>query len=282
VLGDAATYSDIELSHDGSRAAVVVSDPLQRSSDIWVYDITRGLRTKLTFNTGSEFFPAWSANDSYILYTAQSALGSVLQKRSDGSGSEERLFDSGSSVAAPRSMSADGKFLSYQTGGPGSGDIWILPLAGERNPAALLDTPANEVNAQFSPDGRWLAYVSSESGRTEVYVMPFPGPGGKTLVSTAGGSQPRWRRNGNELFYISQDNKLMSATVDGRGSAFRVGTVTSLFDVSGRIGPRDQYDVTPDSQRFLFNMARNQSLVSTPPITLVVNWAAALKGSKVP
>ena len=106
---------------------------------------------------------------------------------------------------------------------------------------------------QFSPDGRWVAYVSDESGRNEVYVAPFPGPGGKWQISTAGGTYPRWRRDGTEIFYVSPDSKLMSAAVNGKGLSFEVGAVTPLFETHLVTGSRYAYDVSADGQRFLIN-----------------------------
>jgi len=119
-----------------------------------------------------------------------------------------------------------------------------------------------------------VAYVSNESGRNEVYVAPFPGPGGKRQVSTAGGGQPRWRRDGTEIFYFPPDNTLMAAAVNGRGASFEVGVVKPLFETRGT-GTRYQYAVTADGQRFLINTASEQA--ASAPITVVVNWTAGLK-----
>jgi len=130
--------------------------------------------------------------------------------------------------------------------------------------------------ARFSPNGRWIAYGSDESGRNEVYVAPFPQPAGKWQISTAGGNWPRWRHDGKELFYLAPDGKLMAATVNGEASAFAVDAVRPLFDT--RLGGlRYAYDVSPDGQRFLVNTVVEEAAAS--PITLVVNWPAALKKS---
>jgi hypothetical protein len=155
--------------------------------------------------------------------------------------------------------------------------VWVLPFAGDRKPYPFLQTPFDERRAQFAPDGRWIAYQSNESGRHEVYVAPFPGPGGKRRVSPTGGGSPRWRRDGNELFYVGPDGKLMAATVQSRGSEFEVGDVRALF--SPRI--RDQtngipYDVTPDGQRFLVNTFVESTRTPTS-IELIVNWPALLR-----
>jgi dipeptidyl aminopeptidase/acylaminoacyl peptidase len=178
------------------------------------------------------------------------------------------------------SWSADGKFILYtSTGGPTASDLFVLPLSGDRKPIPFVNTQFTETPGQFSPDGKWVAYVSNESGRNEVYVAPFPGPGGKRQVSTAGASQPasqpRWRRDGTEIFYIAADMKLMAAAVDGRGASFEVGAVKPLFDTRAATGLRSTYAATADGQRFLINRAPEQT--ASAPITVVVNWAAGLR-----
>jgi Tol biopolymer transport system component len=137
-----------------------------------------------------------------------------------------------------------------------------------------MQTSFSESVATFSPDSRWVAYASDESGRNEVYVAPFPGPGGKWQVSADGGSWPRWRRDGREIFYMAPDNRLMVAAVEGQGSGFQISAVQALFETRARINQRAMYDVTPDGQRFLINTIVEQAV---QPITLVVNWPALLK-----
>lgn len=128
---------------------------------------------------------------------------------------------------------------------------------------------------QFSPDSRWVAYVSTESGRSEVYVAPFPGPGGKWQVSTSGGTWPRWRRDGKEIFCLASDNRLMSAEVNGGRSAFEVGAVRASFGTRANPNQRSRYDASPDGQRFLVNALVEEA--ASAPITLVINWPALLR-----
>ncbi len=154
-------------------------------------------------------------------------------------------------------------------------DLWVLPLSGDQKPFPFLQTEFIENNGQFSPDGRWIAYESDESRRREIYVAPFPGPGGKRQISTAGGSYPRWRGDGKEIFYLAPYNKLMAAEVNGQGATLEVGAVRALFEAR-RGGPGNVYDVTADGQRFLVNTAVEQKAPSAP-ITLVINWTADLK-----
>jgi len=180
------------------------------------------------------------------------------------------------------SWSADGRFITYYNGGqssPRTGrDLWVLRIFANRKPTTFLQTASHEMSGRFSPDGRWLAYASDESGRFEVYVRPFPGPGGQWQVSAGGGTEPRWRRDGKELFYLDADNKLTAATVNGQGSAFEVGVVRPLFEVRPRIALylnhlAPNYDVAADGQRFLVNTVVEQ----TTPIDVVVNWSEELK-----
>src|SRR5262249_26349287 len=156
--------------------------------------------------------------------------------------------------------SRDGRFIVYRTVDPKNGnDLWILPVSGDKKPRPFATTPFNEGNAQFSPDVKWIAYQSDESGQNQIYVQPFPGPGGKWQVSNIGGTQPRWNRNGKELFYLAPDNRLMSVSVETQDrEAVKVGPPVALFSVPiVEVPPntqRQQYAVSPDGMRFLINV----------------------------
>jgi Tol biopolymer transport system component len=173
--------------------------------------------------------------------------------------------------------SADGRYLLYQEAGPKTGwDLWALPNGG-RKPIAVVNSPFDERNGQFSPDGRWVAYQSNHTGRFEIYVQPFPGPGRKFEVSTAGGTFPRWRADGKELFFIAPNAKLMSVPVKISGSTFEAGSPIALFQtriVTGGLATQQaQYAVSRDG-RFLINSRVDES---TPtPITLILNWHGGL------
>ena len=154
-------------------------------------------------------------------------------------------------------------------------------MSGDRTPRPLLQTSANEQYARFSPDGRWVAFSSDESGRQEVYVIPFPGPGGRWLISSDGGTSPRWRRDGREIYFLKRDT-LMAAAVNGQGSVFQAGTATRLFDANFRTenyqgyGTGSLYDVAPDGQRFLINIVAAAESAQTP-LTIVTNWTSLLR-----
>ena len=150
-------------------------------------------------------------------------------------------------------------------------------MTGDRKPQPYLVTDFDAFQAQFSPDGRWIAYVSNETNpRYEVYVQPFPLAAGRRQVSTKGGSQPAWRRDGRELYYLAPDGKLMAVDV-GAGATFQASAPRPLFQtqVPGLVNVRNHYAPAGDGQRFLVNTLVGESAVA--PITIVLNWTAGLK-----
>jgi eukaryotic-like serine/threonine-protein kinase len=158
----------------------------------------------------------------------------------------------------------------------GKRDLWLLSMTGDRKPVPYLETPFDKFQGQFSPDGRWMAYGSDESGRWEIYLQPIPATGGKWLVSNGGGTQPRWRRDGKELFYLSSDLKIMSVDV-ALGKTPELSAPKALFPVrivQNAIGT-DEFVVTPDGQRFLATAATSSS--AGQPLTVVLNWQEDLK-----
>lgn len=207
----------------------------------------------------------------------RSLSDAVGRRRSDceGIGTEE---------APDRRGGFDGKFLVYsQYGEKTKDDLWLLPLDGDRKPIPYLQSPSNEVLGSFSPNGRWMAYVSDESGPLQVYVQTIPPSGDQWQVSTAGGTGPRWRRDGRELFYVAPDQKLMAVPVKSGWAAsgpFEVGTPQPLFGDMLLVGfgpNRVFYQPTADGQRFMVIARSGGEAFTTPPITVVTNWQATLK-----
>jgi Tol biopolymer transport system component len=285
-VSDPATYTGVTLSPDEKRAIVSIS-----MADLWMIDLARnGLRTRFTFDQSVLFSALWSPDRERITYTVAGAR--IVQKPSNGPGAETLLLGSvEGQTRVPTDWSTDGRQLLIAVGTPGrsGSEVWVLG-SGDSEAHAFLTMPnANETAARFSPDGRWVAYVSDESGRNEVYVVPFAAPQvgsapvspqGKWQVSTGGGTLPRWRRDGKEIFYFDETNsRMMAALVNGRDSAFEVGLAQVLFPIrpSGGIttgGPvqRIFYDVSRDGQRFLVNAEPGASATAAPPATVVVNW----------
>jgi len=277
-VGDPGTLGIMQLSPDGKNAAISVTEG--SNTDIWIYDLARGLHTRFTFDTATELAPVWSADGKSIVFSSdRKGHSDLYRKAADGSGAETLLYSDGLDKR-PSSWSPDGKFLLYSTQGGATGtiDVWTLPLAAGAKPYPLIQTQFNEVNGQFSPDGRWVAYQSDESGRAEIYVIPFhaqgDAPGGKRQVSTAGGTIPRWRRDGKELFYVAPGGKLMAAEVDAKGGSFEPGKETALFD-GILTGLGFSYDVGPDGKSFLVELLPEQT-TGVEPITVVQNWTAGL------
>jgi Tol biopolymer transport system component len=282
-LGDFNTH---RISPDGQRLAVAALDSSVRNYTLWLYDIFREKQTRLTFGPSRSTFPAWAPDGSSVVYDSnRTGLYNLFEKRADSTGSEELILETASSKY-PTAWSADGRFIAYNTTRPGtySTELWILPRFGERKPYALLQGSFNVGQGQFSPDGRWMAYTSDESGKAEIYVTPFPGGGSKWQISQAGGTSPRWRHDGKELFYLAADSELMAVDVDGSGSAFQVGSARPLFHVLLKTGV-SRLDVSPTSEQISFDSApdgkwfvvNSPPAGSPPPITLITNWAAELK-----
>jgi eukaryotic-like serine/threonine-protein kinase len=279
VISSRAEYRNPALSPDGKRMAFDSIDPQMVNRDVWALEFARGTTSRLTSDPATDSFPVWSPDGSHVVFSSnRNGLSSDLyQKAASGAGSDELLLKSGSPTV-PTDWSQDGRFILYQSIDPKAREnIGVLPLEGDRQPFPLLQTEFSEQQARFSPNGKWFAYTSDESGATQVYVQSFPASGAKWPVSTGGGDQPRWRRDGRELFYLAADGKLMAVDVKTDG-AFEAGVPRPLFETHSPFaaGPfAINYVTTADGQGFLVRLAVEQS--STPPITVVVNWAAEVK-----
>jgi Tol biopolymer transport system component/predicted Ser/Thr protein kinase len=275
-VGPPAEYSNPALSPDERSLAVGQAEAGQLTRDLWVFDLVRGTRTRLTFDPGDDLNPTWSPDGRRMAFSStRGPTRDILEKAADGSGDERRLFVPKEGEAAVEDWSADGRLLLFNRQSVGqSADLYVLPLTGaERQPLPLLATPFSESMGQFSPNGRFVAYRSSESGRSEVYVQAIDADGkptrGKWQVSTNGGLEPRWRRDGRELFYVN-DSTLFAVDVKIDGAAFEAGIPKALFDLQLPDPRRNRFVVSRDGQRFLFNAAAEQA--SDAPIQVLVNW----------
>jgi hypothetical protein len=217
-----------------------------------------------------------------------SAHRDLYQKPSSGAGAEELLVESPQDKTAS-DWSADGRFILHYSIDPQTAqDLWVMPMDGDRKPWVFLKTSFDERNGQFSPDGRWVAYRSNESGRMEVYIRPFAAPAasnaaanpaaGQSQVSSAGGTFPRWRPDGKELYYIGPSGEMMAAPIKTAGTRLEPGAPVALFPTriyggGGDNGQNRQYDVTRDG-RFLINTVLDDA---PAPITLLQNWNPELR-----
>ena len=271
-----ALYAQIDISPKEDRLAAGIFDLNAGSPDIWIYDIARNVPLRLTFDPDFDASPIWSPDGSRIVWRSnRKGRYDIYQKVSSGAGNDEVLLESEENKEAT-SWSSDGQFIAYTNSavrGNTQNDIWILPMSGERKPVPFLQTGANETSAQFSPDGHWIAYVSDESGTNQVYIAPFPNAVGKWQVSRSGGTEPRWRGDGKEVFFLSPDNKLMAAAINAIGSNLQVGNAETLFEIHPANPPGYHYDVTNNGKRFLVDSSREGNV---QPLALIVNWPSAL------
>ena len=265
VLGNIADYGNVELSPDGKHVAVALSDAARRMRELWVYDIATGRRTMFSANPADENWLIFSPDGRRVVFNSARNGGLDLYQASSSAKKEEQALLVDRLAKWPVSWSADGRYVLYVTSGEQtSNDIWVLPLFGDRKPYPFLQTAAAENWAAFSPDGRLVAYSSTESGQAEVFVTTFPRSSLKWVVSRAGGSQARWRRDGKELFYLGTDRILMSVPVTRQGSDPEFGVAQPLFEIHLAYGQYHAYDVAAGGQQFLVN-----SLIGTPGVPAV-------------
>jgi Tol biopolymer transport system component len=276
-VGEKSEAYSPQLSPDGRRALVILGDP---NNDIWVYELERGVRTRLTTAAQVTVSPVWSPDNAQILYVSQERPRAPLEflmmiMPSDGAGERKVLYRSKERIE-PTDWSRDGRYVLVDRGNIGAQDVWVVPVGEPDKAFPLVQTQFPERAGQISPDGRWAAYQSLQTGRNEIYVTPFPGGGARWQVSGGGGSQARWSPDGRELYFVSAEDDMTVASVDGSGSRFEVKDVRPLFRVNLYRGPRvglHSYAVSRDGKRFLVNDAGEAGV---PRVALVTNWTAAL------
>ena len=270
-----ADYNAICLTADEKRVVYDLADPITGAIDIWALDLASARPSRLTFDPATDFYPVCSSSGEDVAFASlREGPPNLFRVGLAAPGTEQAVLRS-PVPKIPTDWSRDGQLLVYTGLNPKTNaDIEVVPWSGK--PArAVVSTAAEERNGRLSPDGRWIAYVSNESSAFEIYVQPFPTTGAKWQVSKNGGQQPQWRRDGRELFYVAPDRKLMAVGVTA-GSDFVTGEARALVETRITGWDRSNYGMnyaaTADGQRFLVNTASD----AIPPITLVLNWPAAM------
>ena len=268
-LRPASQYADFRLSPADDRLALAEVDPQTHRPDIRVLDLQRGATLRVTYDAATDASPVWSPDGRHLVFRSnRSGLHDLYERLANGTGQSTLLLRTGD-AKYPTDWSPDGRTILFhtytrQTGG----DVWTMNADGSK-PQPLLNGPYDEMQAQLSPDGQWVAYTSFESGHREVYVRNLSDAGRRWQMSAGGGSDPRWRGDGRELFYISAASQLTAVMFAGTGP----GVPKALFPV--RVIPPvmpylSSYDVTGDGQRFLFKLPVHD--LTSAPLHLLTNW----------
>jgi eukaryotic-like serine/threonine-protein kinase len=279
ILPDRGSYSSPRISPDGTQLAIVAR-ARDGARDIWIHDLRQGTRTQLT-KEGASFDPVWGPDGREILYASARLGPSRLFRVSANGSSAPQHLNTGDFAAYPLSWSPDGRLIAYHEENTSTGhDLWIRSADGTRVP--FRTTPFSEIDATFSPDGRALAYASNESGRFEVYVEPFPSRKPPRTVSTGGGCQPRWSRDGRALYYRALDGRALFQVAVTSEPSFESGRPALLFEGAferfREAGTAAPYDVAADGRRFVFIGIQEER---PPQIHILSGWLQGLSHRSV-
>jgi Tol biopolymer transport system component/predicted Ser/Thr protein kinase len=274
-LASKAQFRSVRISPDSQQVLVGEVDPRTGMGNLWIGDLSREVLTRLDLGSNDYNLGIWSPDGTRIAFSVGSMRHppSLYELALHGSSTPEPILPPGG-IQHAEDWSADGRFLLYFSARTeADSGLWVLNPDGEPKPHKLLSEgeTTEMTQAQFSPDGHWIAYCAPESGRSEVFLTSFPEPGERVRVSASGGSRPRWKRDGSELYFVSTSDE-MTATAVRLGSSVQVGTSRPLFSM-GPAGWQD-YDVTADGQRFL--VVVNMPAPDADAISMTVNWLSLL------
>jgi serine/threonine protein kinase len=281
VVAGRGRYVDFRLSPDGRYVAIAEVEPLTDRSDLRLVDTVRGANLRLTTSPATDASPVWSPDGTRLVFRSNRERNHDLFIRPAAGGGEDRLLLQTSAAKYPSSWSPDGSFVVYHANDARTHhDVWAVPIDHPDQPQPLVQTEFDEMQGQISPSGRWLAYTSNQSARFEVYVQPQPADGRKWQLSTDGGSDPKWRADEKELFYIGRDGRMMSVDLNAV-AAFDYGTPRPLFplrDFAAAAPYLSAYDVGRDGQRFLVRVPSEDP--QTHPLNVLVHWSVPDRAPK--
>ena len=269
-VGSPGDYRNVVVDGTGEH---IMFNRVDDAEDVWILDAQRGTTSRVTFDPAVDSDPIFSPDGKTVAFYSVRNPPGIYQKATSGAGSDELMAATGRQTW-PRDWSSDGRFILYNK----VRSLWVLPVQGERKPFPYLATPVQgESGGYFSPDSRWIAYESEETGRQDIFVQDFPARAAKFQVSTAGGVEPRWRRDGRELFYLGTDGRLMSVSVDF-APALKLGVPKALFHtplMNLPVPSQRRFGVSPDGQRFLMSIPLLGSTAA--PVTVSVNWPSLVQ-----
>jgi serine/threonine protein kinase len=268
--GEAGRYGLVELSPDDTKAVFETLDSDGRRASLGILDLLHGSASRLTTTAVSDFNPVWMPDGRRVLFSS-SRGGAVadLYETTVSSVGEDRLLFKNADGASPWSVSPDGRTVLVSSfSAKTADDLWLLPLGEKPSLQAFRKSSFDEMEAQFSPDGKWVAFSSDDAGRSEVYVRSLADPSNQIQASSGEGWRPRWRRDGRELFFVS-NRKLMAAKIE-TGPPIRAGEPTALFEREAWF----DYAVASDGQRFLLETPASEA--SKPAAVALLNWTSAL------
>lgn len=274
-LAETTGATAVALSPDGTRLAVVAD--IGPASDTWVYDLRTNQGRRLTFGGTSAGTPVWNrAGDLLVLASRGEPVGSrqhtrIYLKKPDGSGAEEPFYKEDDQSVEATDWSRDGRYLVLKRGDVPAQTIWALPLSGDRKPFPVLKADYDHFNGRLSPDGRWMVYSSREAGTEEIFVTSFPAGEGKWQISSGGGTQPLWRGDGKEIYFLTPDSQIAAAPVSISATTFDAGAPVRLFraPLAFRSWSFQSFAVTADGQRFILPATEESQAV---PLTVQTNW----------
>jgi Tol biopolymer transport system component len=271
---------NFRLSPDDTQVALSRVDPVNNTSDVWVVELQRAAPTRFTLNPMNDISPVWSPDGQRVAFRSDRTGGNLLFGKAFGAGSEEQAL-SREDVANPSDWSPDGRYVIFHQAVAITGlDVGMADLNNGGTRTFLANTVFDEYDGRVSPDGRWIAYVSEESCAPEVYAQSFPQAGGKWLMSAGGGTEPRWRHDGRELFYLAPSRQVMAVAVTASGSSIRAGSPKMLFQTpSTTYANPYQMSIEPtrDGTKFLVRSVASTAAASSS-ITIVLNWPSELAG----